>query len=119
MVRVKRSPATRKRHKKILRMAKGYYGGRRKLYRTALETVRRALVYSYRDRKAKKRVFRSLWILRISSALKKEGISYSRFIHALNKAGVKINRKNLAEMSVNDIQGFRELVSLAKEQINK
>lgn len=116
MARVKRAPARRKRRKKILKMAKGYRGGRRKLYRTALETVRRALVYSYRDRKVKKRTFRRLWITRISSACKREGISYNRFIAGLNKAGVKIDRKNLAQIALSDSQAFRELVSLAKDQ---
>lgn len=118
MARVRRAPARKRRHKKILKMAKGYWGGRRRLYRTALETVRRALVYSYRDRRVRRRSFRRLWILRISAACKREGISYSRFIAGLNKAGVKINRKNLAELAVNDAENFRKLVALAKEHIS-
>jgi large subunit ribosomal protein L20 len=118
MARVTRAPARKKRHKKILKMAKGYRGGRSKLYRTALETVKRALVYSYRDRRARKRFFRRLWITRISAACQREGISYSQFINGLNRAGVKINRKNLAEMALSDEQGFRQLVTLAKQQLN-
>ncbi len=118
MARVKRAPARRERHKKVLKAAKGYRGGRRKLYRTALETVKRAFVYSYRDRKVRKRFFRSLWITRISSACKNEGLSYNKFIDGLNKAGVKIDRKNLAEMALSDSEGFKKLVSLAKEQIS-
>ncbi|MDD5613542.1 MAG: 50S ribosomal protein L20 [Candidatus Omnitrophica bacterium] len=117
MARVRRAPARKQRHKKIFQMAKGFRGGRGKLYRTALETVRRALVYSYRDRKVKKRVFRRLWIMRMSVACKDEGISYSRLIYGLNKAGLELNRKQLAEMAVNDREGFRKIVALAKDHI--
>jgi large subunit ribosomal protein L20 len=118
MARVKRAPARKKRHKKVFKMAKGYYGGRRKLYRTALETVRRALVYSYRDRKVRKRVFRRLWILRISSACKEIGISYSKFIDGLKKTGIDINRKALADIAINDQDAFRKLADLAKQKIH-
>jgi large subunit ribosomal protein L20 len=117
MARVKRAPARKKRHNKVLKMAKGFRGGRGKLYRTALESVRRALIYSYRDRKVRKRVFRQLWVSRISIASKNEGLSYSRFISGLNKAGVGLNRKQLAQMALEDSEGFKQVVSLAKEQI--
>ena len=117
MARVRRAPARKKRHKKVFQTAKGFRGSRGKLYRTALETVRRALVYSYRDRKVKKRVFRRLWIMRMSMACKDEGISYSRLIYGLNKAGLELNRKQLAEMAVNDREGFKKIVSLAKDHI--
>ncbi|HDL09718.1 MAG TPA: 50S ribosomal protein L20 [Candidatus Omnitrophica bacterium] len=118
MARATRSPARRKKHKKILKMAKGYRGGRSKLYRTALETVKRALVYSYRDRRVRKRFFRRLWITRISAACQKEGISYSQFINGLNRAGVKVDRKNLAQIALTDETGFRQLVDLAKQHLN-
>ena len=117
MARVKRAPARKKRHSKILKMAKGYRGGRGKLYRTALETVRRALVYSYRDRKVRKRVFRRLWINRISIACKNEDFSYSKLINGLIKAGVELNRKQLAQMVLDDNEGFKQVVVLAKEHI--
>ncbi|MDP8233504.1 MAG: 50S ribosomal protein L20 [Candidatus Saelkia tenebricola] len=117
MARVTCAPTRRKRHNKILKMAKGYRGGRGKLFRTAIETVHRALVYSYRDRKVKKRLFRRLWITRISSSCKNEGISYSKLIYGLNKADIQIDRKNLAEMAINDLNGFKKLVAVAKEQI--
>ena len=115
MARVRYAPTRKKKHKKVFKMAKSYRGGRSKLYRTALETVDRALVYSYRDRKARKRSFRQLWITRISAACKKEGISYNKFISALNKAGVKIDRKNLAQLAVSDARGFKKLVAFAKK----
>ena len=118
MARVKHAVAAKKRHKKVLKSAKGYRGGRSKLYRTALETVRRALIYNYRDRKVRKRIFRSLWITRISAACREEGLSYSRFMAGLDKAGVKINRKNLSQMALSDQPGFKKLVSLVKEQSN-
>lgn len=118
MARVKRAVARKKRHKKILRQAKGYYGARSRLYRTALETVRRALVYSYRDRKVRKRFFRRLWILRISAACKEYGISYSRFIAGLKKAGVEVNRKLLADIALRDSESFRKLVELSQNHIS-
>ena len=117
MARVNYAPARKKRHHKVLNMAKGYRGGRGKLYRTALETVKRALVYSYRDRKVRKRLFRRLWITRISVACKNEGISYSRFIYGLNKAGIQMDRKILSELAVNDANGFKKIIAVAKEQI--
>ena len=114
MPRVKGGVTSRRRKKKILKMAKGYVGGRSRLYRTAKETVRKALQYSYRDRKAKKREFRRLWILRINAMARMHGMSYSRFINGLKKAGVEINRKILADMAVNDEQGFVKLIEVAK-----
>ena len=116
MARVKHAVARRKRHSKILKLAKGYRGGRGRLYRTALETIKRALVYNYRDRKVRKRLFRRLWITRISVACKNEGISYSKLIYGLNKAGIQMDRKNLAEMAVNDSDSFKKVVTIAKEQ---
>ena len=110
MARVKRGIIVKKRHKRVLNLAKGYRGGRSKLFRTAKEAVNRALAYSFRDRKARKRDFRKLWIIRINAALHGMDISYSKFIDGLNKAGIKINRKILAQMAMNDLPAFSELV---------
>ena len=115
-MRVKRGFAAHRRHKKYLKMAKGYRGARRKLYRTARETVERSLVYAYRDRKAKKREFRKLWIQRINAAVREHGMSYSRFMHGLSQAGVEVNRKMLADMAVREKDGFAKLVELAKSK---
>ncbi|MCM8778225.1 MAG: 50S ribosomal protein L20 [Candidatus Omnitrophica bacterium] len=115
MPRVKHSVATHKRHKKMLKQAKGYWGARSKLYRRAKETVQRALVYSYRDRRVKKRQFRKLWITRISIACKNLGISYNQFIHGLRKAKVNLDRKILADLAINDQQAFSKLVEIAKQ----
>ncbi len=114
MPRTKNTVAGRDRRKRILKQAKGYRGGRRTLYRTARETVERALVYAYRDRKQRKRHFRTLWIARINAAARINGMSYSRFINGLKKAAVDIDRKMLAEMAVNDADGFRKLADVAK-----
>ncbi len=110
MSRTKKSVASRKRRKKILKQAKGARGGRSKLYRTALETVRKGLQYSYRDRKRKKREFRKLWIARISAACKQQGISYNKFINGLKKNNIKLNRKMLSDIAVNDKKTFDELI---------
>lgn len=115
MPRVRHQVAARKRRKKILKKAKGYYGGRRKLYRTAKETVQRAMAYSYRDRRNKKRDFRSLWIVRINAACRLLGLSYSRFMNGLKKSGVAIDRKNLAEIAVKDPQTFAQLAQMVKQ----
>ncbi len=115
MPRVKRGNKKLKRRKKILKLAKGYYGARHKLYRTAKEAVERALVYSYVGRKLKKRDFRRLWIIRINAAAREHGLSYNRFISGLKKAGIELNRKVLADMAVRDPKGFEELVKIAKE----
>jgi len=114
MPRTKNTVAARARRKKILKAAKGYRGGRGVLYRTARETVERALVYAYRDRRRKKRDFRKLWIARINAAARLNGLSYSRFINGLKKAEIDINRKMLAEMAVNDVDGFTKLAEMAK-----
>jgi len=113
--RVRHQVAARKRRKKVLKKAKGYYGGRRKLYRTAKETVQRAMAYSYRDRRNKKRDFRSLWIIRINAACRLLGLSYSRFMNGLKKLGVTIDRKNLAEIAVKDPQTFAQLAQMVKQ----
>ena len=114
MPRTKHSVVSRERRKKYLKAAKGFYGGRSKLYRTARETVERSLAFAYRDRRTKKRDFRKLWIMRINAAARLNGLSYNRFINGLKKADVDINRKMLAEMAVNDSEAFRNLTELAK-----
>ncbi len=113
-MRVKRGVAAKRRHKKYLKMAKGYRGARSKLYRTARETVERSLVYAYRDRKTRKRDMRKLWIMRINAASRENGLSYSRFINGLKKASVEINRKMLADMAVREKQSFAKLAEMAK-----
>lgn len=115
MPRVKKAVKSRQRRKKILDMAKGYRGGRSKLYRTAKETVQRALVYAYRDRKVRKRDFRSLWIMRINAAARQHGMSYSRLMDGLKKAQVALDRKVLAGLAVHDPTAFAKLLALAKE----
>ena len=115
MPRAKNSVASRERRRKVLERAEGFRGGRSKLFRTAQESVNKALAYSYRDRKAKKRTFRQLWILRIGAACKERGVSYSTFVNSLIKSNVKLNRKMMAEMAVNDKEGFDQLVELAKK----
>lgn len=114
MPRTKSSVASRERRKKYLKAARGFYGGRSNLYRTARESVERALAYAYRDRRQRKRDFRRLWIARINAAARLNGLSYNRFISGLRKADIDINRKMLAEMAVNDQAAFKELAELAK-----
>ena len=114
MPRVKRGVRTHKRHKRILKMAKGYRAGRGNLYRSAQEAIDKGLKYAYRDRKAKKRSFRSLWIIRINAACRENGISYSRFVNGLLKAHIELDRKVLAEMAVSDPGAFSRLVEKAK-----
>ena len=116
MPRAKGGPKTRRRRKKILKQAKGYVGGRRKLYRTAAETVLRAGAFAYRGRKQKKRRARGLLIIRINAACRQVGLSYSRFMAALRRAGILLDRKVLAEMAVRDPQGFAKLAETAKAQ---
>ncbi|MDR3134841.1 MAG: 50S ribosomal protein L20 [Deltaproteobacteria bacterium] len=113
-MRVKGAIHTKKRHKKYLAMAKGYRAGRRTLYRSAREGVERGLCFAYRDRKARKREMRSLWIVRIGAAAKAIGTSYSRLIDALKKANIEIDRKMLSEMATSDPQGFANLAKLAQ-----
>ncbi len=114
MARVKGAMNTRKRHKKILKLAKGYRGAKSKLFRTANQAVMKSLSYAYRDRKQKKRNFRQLWIARINAAARMNGISYSRFMNGLKNNGIEINRKMLAEIAVSDPQAFAKLVEKVK-----
>jgi len=116
MPRAKGGPKTRQRRKKVLKKAKGYVGGRRKLYRTANETVLRAGAFAYRHRRQKKRTRRALWIVRINAACRQAGLSYSVFMSALRKAGVLLDRKVLAELAVSDPAGFAKLAETAKAQ---
>ncbi|MEJ6950013.1 50S ribosomal protein L20 [Natronospora cellulosivora (SeqCode)] len=118
MPRIKRGVKARRRRKKILKMAKGYYGAKSKLFRPANQAVMKSLHYAYRDRKARKRDFRRLWITRINAAARKEGLSYSRFINGLKLANIDIDRKMLADMAVRDENSFGELVIIAKEALN-
>lgn len=115
MARVKKAVKSRQRRKKILNMAKGYRGGRGKLFRTATETVDRALKFAYRDRKARKRSFRSLWIMRINAAARLHELSYSRFMNGLKKANIILDRKALAGLAVSDPEAFANLAKIAKE----
>ena len=115
MPRVKGGYVTRQRRKRVLKLAKGYFGSKHTLYKTAHEQVMRSLAYAYRDRKNRKRDFRKLWISRINAACKLNGMKYSRFINGLDRAGIEVNRKMLAEMAVNDAAGFAQLVELAKQ----
>lgn len=117
MPRIKRGNVARKRRKKILKLAKGYYGAKSKLFRIANQQVMKSLSYAYRDRRQCKRNFRKLWIARINAAARIGGISYSRFINGLKKADVQINRKVLAELAVNDKAAFAQLVEVAKNNI--
>ena len=117
MTKVKFKVASKKRRKKVLKKAKGQFGGRSKLFRTAKESVQKGMYYSYRDRKQKKRLFRNLWIARINAGCKADGISYSKFINGLKKAKVTLNRKILADMAVNDSKAFSKLTELAKTKI--
>jgi large subunit ribosomal protein L20 len=114
MPRVKGGPQTRQRRKKVLKQAKGYWGGRHRLYRTANETVTRALAFAYRDRRAKKREFRSLWILRINAACRAHGVAYSVFMNGLRKAGVLLDRKVLADLAASDPAAFGRLIETAR-----
>ena len=114
MPRVKGGPVTKHRHKKYLKAAKGYRGGRGNLYRSAREAVERGLTFAYRDRKQRKRDFRRLWIVRINAAARDHGLSYSRMIDGLKKAQVDIDRKVLADMAVHDPAGFAHLAEVAK-----
>jgi large subunit ribosomal protein L20 len=114
MSRVKRGVTARKRRRKILKMAKGFFGARSRLIRTATEAVNKAMKYAYRDRRARKREFRQLWIARINAAARLNNISYSRLVDGMNKAGIELDRKILAELAVNDPQGFAGIVSMAK-----
>ncbi len=115
MPRVKRGFKARRRRSKVLKLAKGYYGGRSRLFRTATEAVDRGLKYAYRDRRAKKRTFRGIWIARINAAARMNDISYSQLMHGLKLAGIELDRKVLAEMAVSDPAGFTKVAQSAKE----
>jgi len=115
--RAKGGSKSRQRRKKVMKMAKGYVGGRGRLYRSARETVERALAFAYRDRRVKKRTFRGLWITRISAAAKLNGISYSQLMNGLKKAGVQLDRKVLAEVAMVDASGFSQLAITAKSHL--
>ncbi len=117
-MRVKRGLASHRRHKKYLAAAKGFRGGRSRLYRTAREAVERSLQNSFVGRKACKRDFRALWILRINAGARLSGLSYSRFVHGLKRAHIELDRKILADMAVYEKEDFAKLVSLAKEALN-
>lgn len=114
MARVKRGITTNRRHKKILKQAKGYFGAKSKLFRPANQAVMKSLSYAYIGRKQRKRDFRKLWIARINAATRMNGMSYSRFINGLKKANVEINRKMLSELAIHDPEAFAELVKIAK-----
>lgn len=115
MARVKNGAVTKARHKKVLKQAKGYFGSKHRLYKSAKEQLMHSGQYAFRDRKQKKREFRKLWITRINAACRENEISYSRFIEGLNKAGVQVNRKMLSEIAINDPKAFSDLVKIAKD----
>ena len=117
MARIKGGLNAKKKHNRVLKLAKGYRGARSKQYRVAKQSVMRALASSYAGRKERKRQFRQLWIARINAAARMNGISYSQFMHGLKLAGVEMNRKMLAEMAVNDAEGFKTLAELAKSKV--
>ncbi|MFN8542919.1 MAG: 50S ribosomal protein L20 [Candidatus Binatia bacterium] len=117
MPRAKGGPKTRRRHKKTMKLAKGFVGGRRKTYRQARETVERGLTYAYRDRKQKKRDQRSLWIVRIGAAARENGLSYSRLVAGLKAAGVEVDRKMLAALAIDDPAAFGQLVGVARPHV--
>jgi large subunit ribosomal protein L20 len=117
MPRVKRGVHARARRKRVLKLAKGYRGGRSKIYKQALTSVYKALSYAYRDRKVRKREFRKLWITRINAAVRMYGLTYSRFINALKNANINLDRKVLADMCVNDPEAFKALVDKVKQTI--
>ncbi len=116
-MRVKRGFKARKRRKKVLKLAKGFRGGRSKLFRTAADAVDKALMYAYRDRRVRKRDFRRLWIARINAATRMNNLPYSKFIHGLKLADVRLDRKVLAELAVSDPSGFSKIANLASQQI--
>ena len=116
-MRVRRGFKARKRRKKVLKLAKGYRGGRSKLFRTAADAVDKALMYAYRDRRVRKRDFRRHWIARINAAARMNNLSYSKFVHGLKIAGVELDRKVLAELAISDPSGFTQIAKLASEQL--
>ena len=118
MARVTKSLTAKSRHKKVLKATKGHYGARSRLFKTAKQSQIKSLQYAFRDRKNRKRAFRSLWISRINAASRQHDLAYSKFINGLNNAGIKVDRKILADLAVNDPKGFKKLVDLAKKNLN-
>ena len=118
MARVKGGFVTRRRHKKILKLAKGYFGSKHRLFKTANAQVMKSLLYAYRDRRQKKRDFRKLWIARINAAARINGSSYSKFMHGLKLSGIDVNRKILADLAVTDAKAFADLATAAKTKVN-
>ncbi len=118
MPRATNNPASRERRRKVLKQAKGYYSGRRKLFQNANETVKRALRYAYRDRRVRKREFRVLWIARINAAVRANGLTYSQFMSGLRLAEIDINRKMLSELAIHDPAGFAEFVTLSRKALD-
>jgi len=116
-MRVKRGYKARHRRKKVLKLAKGYRGGRSKLFRTATDSVDKALMYAYRDRKVRKRAYRRLWIARINAAARMNNLTYSKFMHGLKVAGIDLDRKVLAELAVSDPTGFTKIAEVAAQQV--
>ncbi|HEY8528622.1 MAG TPA: 50S ribosomal protein L20 [Paenibacillaceae bacterium] len=117
MARVKGGYVTRRRRNRILKLAKGYWGAKHRLFKKAKEQVMRSWMYAYRDRRQRKRDFRRLWIVRINAAARQNGLSYSKLMHGLKLAGIEINRKMLADLAVNDINAFNTLAAAAKRKI--
>jgi len=118
MARVKGGFVTRRRHKKVLKLAKGYFGSKHRLFRTANQQVMKSLLYAYRDRRRKKRDFRRLWVTRINAAARINGISYSKFMYGLKLAGIDVNRKMLSDLALSDAKAFSDLALAAKQKIN-
>jgi large subunit ribosomal protein L20 len=119
MARVKRGVTAHAKHKKVLKAAKGFYGRRKSTIRVAKQAVEKAMQYQFRDRKRKKRTFRALWIQRINAAVREHGMTYGRFIDGLNKAGIEIDRKVLADIAVHDAAGFKSLAEQAAKAVEK
>lgn len=118
MARVKGGIVRARRRKKILKLAKGYYGSKHTLFKTAREQVLKSLMYAYRDRRQTKRNFRKLWIVRINAAARLNGLSYSKLMHGLKLSGIEVNRKMLADLAVNDLKAFSSLADTAKQKVN-
>lgn len=118
MARVKGGVVTRRRHKKVLKLAKGYFGAKHRLFKTANEQVMKSRFYAYRDRRRKKRDFRRLWVTRINAAARMNGLSYNKLMHGLKLAGISVNRKILADLAVTDAKAFADLAEAAKQKIN-
>ncbi|SFB83879.1 large subunit ribosomal protein L20 [Alkalibacterium subtropicum] len=119
MARVKGGVVTRRRRNRVLKLAKGYYGAKHRLFKVAKQQVMKSYMYAYRDRKQNKRNFRKLWIARINAAARMNGLSYSKFMHGLKVAGIDMNRKMLADLAINDAAAFTSLTDQAKEALNK